>query len=80
MGKVPDLSERTYVPFKIRLDVAGMPKGSIAVGLYCKFWISASKETRLQVHKRMRLQGYIMAMTAEEMLQQGSLAGLARPG
>ena len=53
LAQVPDLPEHSHVPFKIGLDVAGMPKRCIPVGLCRKFRVPSSKEVLPQLAKDM---------------------------
>ena len=54
LGQVPNLPERANVPFETGLDVAGMPKGYIPVGLRREFRVPSSEEARPKITKDMR--------------------------
>ena len=53
LDQVPDLTQHSHVPFKIGLDVAGMPKRCIPVGLRRKFRVPSSKKALPQLAKDM---------------------------
>ena len=44
LSQVSDLPKHAHVPFKIGLDVTGMPEGGVTVGLGCQFRTPASKK------------------------------------
>ena len=51
LGQVSYLSQRAHVPFEIGLDIAGLPKGCIAVGLCREFRVPTSEKALPQFAK-----------------------------